>query len=304
MKFIKNYLVLLSLPLFVNNIALAAVTCSSNGAGYTDTSTCNTQPDEQYLTFYKVAICTGSPTAPTLATSYDISQCKVIFQNNSGSKVLVAKNKNTSPSGGQVSIPPAGKYTYGFVEVAPTFEVKKKAIFSTVRRGLYANRSVLLAGIPTTLPAGNLGTVCVSEAVTLYTIGTNPNGAVTCGVGPDPSDPAGITTSFLNSFDPNGFVNSMTFTATQGGTINAYLVDSSGKLGAGAVDGPGTISRLIGYLPINLTIPEIISTMSTTFNNSQGTSINFTTIPAGPLAGQSAIYMFSGGPFDFSFEVK
>ena len=282
----KKYIIS-SLLLLLSNLAWADVLCTLNGNGeITDTSECKTQPDEQYITIYKVAVCKTQPIAPTLSTAYDVSQCKVVFQSTNGTEFLIKKNTPSVPTDGEFHAPPPGNYTYGFLESSPTMRVKKVAKFS---RTMHATNNTS-------------GTYCWSKVGTLYSVSYIQSGPVDCGGSMPPSSSVGITTQFISSLNGtnNQFISSYTFPSSQGGNITAHLIDSTGKIGTGVMNGGGTVNRIIGYMPINLKVTGKTSDMSISFNNSMGTNVGINDWGGGNYG----VFSFSGGPFDFKFETE
>ena len=286
-----------SLLLVLSNLAWADVLCTLNGNGeITDTSECKTQPDEQYITIYKVAVCKTQPVAPTSTSAYDASECKVVFQSINGTEFLIKKNTPSVPTDGEFHAPPPGNYTYGFVEISPTMKAKKVAKFS---RAMYATN-------------GTSGVFCWSKVGTMYSVSTSTSGPVDCGASMPSASSVGITSQFVSSLNGsdinNPFISTLSFPSSQGGNITAHLIDSTGKIGVGAMlqngDGdPGTVRRIIGYLPINLKVTGKTSGLSISFNNSMGTNVGINDWSGGGLP-RYGVFSFSGGPFDFKFETE
>lgn len=257
-----------------------ATTCTLNGSGQiTDTAECYTQPDEQYVTFYKVALCRSSPVAPTSTSPIGTNSCVTVFESATGSQVLIQKSISTVPAGGTYTKPPVGNYTYGYVEVSPAMSIKKVARF---------NRTVTSAD-------GTSGTTCWSKTGVMYSVQNVVNAPASCGA---TASGVGIATQNISSLNGSaGFVSTRTFPASQGGNITAHLIDSSRKLGTGVMNGLGTVDKVVGYIPLSVTITPRTSVLSIAFNNSMGTNVGFYNSGAN-------IFNFSGGPFDFTFNVE
>jgi hypothetical protein len=238
------------------------------------------------VTIYKVAVCKTQPVAPTLTSAYDASACKVVFQNPNGTEFLIKKNTPSVPTDGEYHAPPPGNYTYGFVEISPTMKAKKVAKFS---RTMNATN-------------GTSGKICWSKLSTLYSVSNSNVGPVDCGTSMPSSSSVGITSQFVSSLNGtnNQFISSYTFPSSHGGNITAHLIDGTGKIGTGVMNGPGTVNRIIGYLPINLKVTGKTSDMSISFNNYMGTNVGINDWGGGTYG----VFSFSGGPFDFKFETE
>ena len=50
---------------------------------------CVTQPEVQLVTFYKIAVCTSQPTAPTVSTAVDLSSCSTYMSDAAGTTISV-----------------------------------------------------------------------------------------------------------------------------------------------------------------------------------------------------------------------
>jgi len=254
----------------------------ANGA-ITSTSTCYVQPDEYYLTIYKMGLCTAQP-APTPTVAADFSSCSTVFENTSGSRIKVIKGTSSALTG-TMTRPPNGAYTFGYVIAEPKFEVKTQHTFSP-------DRSIAVIG------AQKFST-CWSTLGTAYVYDvTNPSTPATCGSTVSGND---VTTQKMNSFSPTGAISNATFSTTAG-NVSAYLVDSSMKQSAGVSNSMGSITRLLGVAPMAVTVSASTTGMNSSFKVSQGSTVAMCDVnnaycgTNNAVNGGSIVY-FGGGPF-------
>ena len=259
-----------------------AQTCSNTGSStgnrITETTDCFTQPDIQQVTFYKIALCTAQPTAPTTSAPVGLNSCVTVFQNSSGSTVNIQKG-TTNNLVGQFTRPLNASYSYLYMEISPSTSAQKVAYFNGTRNNSNSTSS---------------GTKCWSIPASAY---ANSGGVVpvstTCGADGAATTGLGLTTTIANSLDgARGFVNARSFPTTAGPELSTFLIDSSGKLVASApVNGLGTVAKVAGYMQqsANVTQQNLMSLINIYYNNSLGTLVSM---------GGGAIGIFSGGPFD------
>jgi len=107
--------------------------CSKDGSGaITSMDTCYVEPNEYYMTIYKMGLCTAQPGTPTSSVAADFSSCTTVFENSAGSRIKAVKGVSSNLTG-TMTRPANGTYTHGYVLAAPQFEIKTKHTFSTPR---------------------------------------------------------------------------------------------------------------------------------------------------------------------------
>jgi len=282
----KNYLsktffalafLFMSLGFSVGARAQTPSACGTNGSGaITDTSgSCYTQPDQYYMTVYKIGLCTAAPTAPNASTAFNASNagnCTTIFENSAGSSVAVIKGVST-PLSGTMTKPPNGTYTAGYIEVAPQFRVVVSKTFNSSMAGS-------VAGNPT-------GIYCWSKSGDAFVWNRTPPAFAECGSSPGTAQ---ITTQLMNTFSINSALFSQNYTAG-GTTVTAHLVNSSYKHPSSGTSGDmNGITRLIGVAPLNVSITPTTRGFNTAFDVSSGSTLIF----SGPFQ----VYFFGGGAFN------
>jgi hypothetical protein len=287
-KFKYSFLILLLLAPIKIAFATDPV-CSHNAQGeITDTVECKTQPDEHHVYFYKVAVCSDSPIAPS-DQPYNIDNCKIIFQssNPNGSEILVQKNIDNIPADGSIFSPPSGTYKFGVIEIAPVIKIKKTATFS---------RSMSAPKNATEITSG---TTCWSNEKEEYNDGPPIYGLISCSNDSSSASPKLTSIRMNKLFNHNYPVYFLTdIPSSAGNSIGAYLIDNSGKLGTSTTGNMGSITRILGITPINLVVTDKTSQINILFNNSMGTTLSINS----DGTHRDNIFDFNSGPFDFSFE--
>jgi len=271
--------------------AYAFTSCVNNGsstsAAITETSDCYTQPDIQKVTFYRIALCTGQPSAPSTTTAIGTSSCTNVFYNSSGSSTTITYGSLTGLTGNTALtndrlILPTGTYKYIYVEVSPSFQQQKTAYFNTTI---------------TNSDSTSTGVKCWSLAATGYSYFYGTFAMTTCGASGDTATDLGITTSSINSlYGASGLVYSLSYSCdSPASSINAYLLTSGGLLASSAaVNSLGDIAKIAGYTAISdgITVSssnqQNISSLVFGFLNTQGTGLS--------LSG-GTLYQFTPGPF-------
>jgi len=268
-----------------------------NGA-ITSVDSCYVQPDEYYMTIYKMGLCTAQPVAPTTGVAADLSSCTTVFENLTGSRIMAVKGVSGKLTG-TMARPANGTYTHGYVLAAPQFEIKTKNTFSTPRTA---------AGDL----ASPIGSTCWSTSATAY-VYTGPTVTRvaypgTCNATLDPLT-HGVAITSMNSF--TSYVQNLTPTSTftdPSGT-NAYLVSNTMKLGTGVGLGMGDITRLLGVVPMPVTVSAATTGMDISFKVSQGATLAMCDVANSYCGtnltanGGSVIY-FGGGPFAVQMTLK
>lgn len=264
-------------------------TGSSAGAPLTETSDCLTQPDTQQVTFYKIALCTSAPTAPTSSAAIGTSSCTTIFSSASGAVASIQKNLTVNLSGTYTK-PAAGTYQYLYMEIDPVMKVQKTAYFTGSRSNTDLSSS---------------GTKCWSLVQTTYAYssGTSPV-ATTCGANGATATGLGLTSIVNNSLDGgSGFVTSRTFSAMSPApsSVVAYLVSNAYKVPTNpGVNTPVPGGKIVAYtqlsspLVLSPTNAALVTGVNIGYENSYGTlvSMGSSTMPGDV----GSIGVFSGGP--------
>jgi len=101
--------------------------CNKVGTVFTSAQQeCQDQPLVQNVKFYKAALCSSRPGAPTLATPIDLSSCKTIWSNPAGEILNVQKGVATGFTSGTFAEQSTlvGTYTFFYMELDPTFTYK------------------------------------------------------------------------------------------------------------------------------------------------------------------------------------
>ena len=283
----------------VNAASPAAITGNApqvDGAIGTD---CATAPDNQMVTFYKVALCTAKPAAPTNAAAADLSSCTTFMSSPGGAPVSINLNSTAPFPADSITPPPTGTYTYAYVEVDAHFGTQKTALFATQ---MYDTQPS---------PGNGRGIYCWSVAATggatyyNYTAANNfLSGATRCAASPGS---AGVTYTAINSFDGNSFVNGVTFmNAAANHAIDGYLVDvNSNLVASGTRDSMGSVTKIAAIMPISITVTSATTELQVLYNNSQGATISRAwsycslCAPKTP-PGLPAVMMFKPSSFDMN----
>ena len=259
--------------------ATGVVTISSGPA--TD---CITQPDQQKVIFYQFDFCTAEPTAPTLTSNLIKNGCSTFFKNENGAEVTVEYQNGTAiGSESDYSAMPYGTYTHTIITMDPVFKFKNTVTFASANindadagsNEASVGETTCVTKISTPAIAWGMKDIDGSDAEN-YAVGT-----VNCGDGLTAEEiTVGINT--IGGTDESGnCLTSGRFVGTNS-DVDVFLIDSSGNLvngtagGAGCVDnGRGTISRLIGVMPISLKIDRNTSGFKVKYNNSNGVMLDF-----------------------------
>jgi hypothetical protein len=254
-----------------------STTGASQGSPISNTTDCFTQPDIQQVTFYKIALCRAQPVAPTALTPINTSSCTTVLENASGSTINIQRNVLVNLVG-QTTKPENGVYSYLYIEIDPVMKVQKTAYFSTVRNNTNSSSS---------------GTKCWSLPVNTYANsgGSNPV-ATSCAADNATTSGIGLTSIINNSLDGgSGFVGTRVFPTTNGPSLTAHLIDSTGKIGTAGVNSLGTVTKIAAYMPqsINMTQSNLLSQIDIFYGNLTGTNISM---------GGGVVAVFSGGPIN------
>ena len=239
---------------------------------------CYETPEEYGVTIYKMGLCTTDPKPTAAGSAPDTSSCTFNFEKDDG-----VGEAASFAAGGEVdlsetysSIPSVGSYTYAYIEIKNSFDIKAKY--------------------------GPLGD---SANTTYFTNGTfGEAGTVTGASATPPTGEYSATTAPMNTFYGDNGEEVCVATGDEtvtGGTIRAYLLDSSDKLIAD--DSSSTscsgVTKLLGIMQLNdaVNITSSTTSVKTTFKvTNNGTTVIYDNSSDGIL--------FDSGPFSVTFETS
>ena len=239
---------------------------------------CYGTPEEYGVTVYRMGFCTDNPAPSSAGSAPDTSSCTFTFEKDDG----VGEAKSFA-AGGEVdlsedysSAPDVGEYEFAYIEIKNSFDIKAKY--------------------------GPLGD---AANTTYFTNGTLGESGTVTGISTTPtsSDGYATTTAPLNTFYGDQGQEICSATAEEsvnGGTIRAYLLDSSDTLipdDKGATSCSG-VTKLLGIMQLNdpVTITPSTSSCQATFTvTNNGTTV---------ILDQSGNLLFDSGPFSVSFETS
>lgn len=254
---------------------------------------CVTQPEMQLVTFHKIAVCTSQPTAPTASTAVDLSSCSTYMADAAGTTISVQLGATAPFSPATVTAPPNNTYTWAYIELKPELSVQKTAYFDVA---MYD-----------TQPSANQGHWCWSQAAPVDTVYYNystenhfTSAATLCGTTPGVAAP---TTRVINSFNGNVGISAATISGAASHPITVYLVDQSGYNPAGSnlvADAMGPVAKLIGIMPINITVDGSTTGINVVYNNSHGATVNRAWVYPGTPSGLPAVMFFAPTAFDMN----
>ena len=257
MNWLKIIATLTMLSFFSN--ANAQGYCDSSGAsedadgGITFTGAenaigdCAFAPDEYTIKIYKMALCTTAPTRPTPTDTYDVSSCVDVINSPDGQDVNLAAGSEMILS--DVTRPANGSYSYGYILMANTFDIKAKKQFTNTMH---------------TWQGGRSGNYCWTKEVTSYSSKAESwepsTTLVECG---DAGGTAGTYTEILDNFDRDEYT--VDATPVTGGTLSADLITNANGQVVGAIK---TADRLFGIQ--TFTTPVVVTSDSSVFTVSFG----------------------------------
>ena len=217
--------------------------------GNQNDSDCAFAPDENTVKIYKMALCTTVPTRPSTNDTYDVSSCVDVIDNPDGQDVNLAAGSEMTLS--DVTRPPNGSYSYGYMLMSNNFGIKAKKQFTNT---MY------------TYQDGSSGNYCWTKEAIAYNSDsdnsgwTSPTMLAECG---GSGGTAGTYTEKLDQFDVNEYT--IDAIAVTGGTLSADLITDANGL---VVTTPQTADRLFGVQ--TFTTPVVIAPSSTVFTVSFG----------------------------------
>jgi len=257
----------------------SADTITSPSAFGSSVGSCYGTPEEYGVTIYKMGLCTTDPKPTAVGSAPDISSCSFNFEKDDGvgEAASFAAGGEVDLSEAYSSRPDVGTYTYAYIEIKNSFDIKAKY--------------------------GPLGD---SANTTYFTNGTLGEASTVTGSSTTPtaSDGYATTTAPLTTFYGDNGAEICSATAEEsvtGGTIRAYLLDSSDKLIAddsSATECSG-VTKLLGIMQLNDAVKITSSTTSikTTFKvTNNGTTVIYDNSSDGIL--------FDSGPFSVTFETS
>jgi hypothetical protein len=148
-----------------------------------------------------MALCTTAPTRPTTTDTYDVSSCVDVIDSPDGQEVNLAAGSEMTLT--DVTRPANGSYSYGYILMGNTFNIKAKKQFTNTMH---------------TFDSGTSGNYCWTKDAVAYSSDSdnsgwaNPSPLVECG---GSGGTAGTYGEVLDQFstDANGLVVTTTETA-------------------------------------------------------------------------------------------
>ena len=254
-------------------------TISSPSAFGSSVGSCYGTPEEYGVTIYKMGLCTENPKPASVGSAPDTSSCSFNFEKDDGvgEAASFAAGGEVDLSEAYSSRPGVGEYEFAYIEIKNSFDIKAK----------YG-------------PLGDASNTTYFTNGTLGEAGTVTGSSTT----PTASDGYATTTAPLNTFFGDGGSAICAATASEsvsGGTIRAYLLDSSDKLIAddSSVSECSGVTKLLGIMQLDTKVNITASTTSvkTTFKvTDNGTTVLYDDGSDGIL--------FDSGPFSVSFETS
>ena len=256
----------------------SADTITSPSAFGSSVGSCYGTPEEYGVTIYRMGLCTTDPKPTAAGSAPDTSSCTFNFEKDDG-----VGEAASFAAGGEVdlsetysSIPSVGSYTYAYIEIKNSFDIKAKY--------------------------GPLGD---SANTTYFTNGTfGEAGTVTGASATPPTGEYAATTAPMNTFYGDNGQEVCVATGDEtvtGGTIRAYLLDSSDKLIAddSSATSCSGVKKLLGIMQLNdaVNITSSTTSVKTTFKvTNNGTTVIYDNSSDGIL--------FDSGPFSVTFETS
>ena len=256
----------------------SADTITSPSAFGSSVGSCYGTPEEYGVTIYRMGLCTTDPKPTAAGSAPDTSSCTFNFEKDDG-----VGEAASFAAGGEVdlsetysSIPSVGSYTYAYIEIKNSFDIKAKY--------------------------GPLGD---SANTTYFTNGTfGEAGTVTGASATPPTGEYAATTAPMNTFYGDNGEEVCVATGDEtvtGGTIRAYLLDSSDKLIAddSSATSCSGVTKLLGIMQLNdaVNITSSTTSVKTTFKvTNNGTTVIYDNSSDGIL--------FDSGPFSVTFETS
>ena len=260
----------------------ASSVTSPNGSGDATSfialseGSCYETPEEYGVTIYKMGLCLSNP-APSTGSAPDTSSCSFNFEKDDGvgEAASFAAGGEVDLSAAYSSRPDVGEYEFAYIEIKNSFDIKAKY--------------------------GPLGD---AANTTYFTNGTFGEAGTVTGASTTPtaSDGYATTTAPLTTFYGDSGEEVCSATAEEsvtGGTIRAYLLDSSNTLIAddSSATSCSGVTKLLGIMQLDtkVNITEATTSVKTIFKvENNGTSVVYNDTEDG--------IRFDSGPFSVSFE--
>jgi len=257
----------------------SADTITSPSAFGSSVGSCYGTPEEYGVTIYKMGLCTTDPKPTAVGSAPDTSSCSFNFEKDDG-----VGEAASFAAGGEVDLsetyssrPDVGEYEFAYIEIKNSFDIKAKY--------------------------GPLGD---TANTTYFTNGTLGSASTVTGSSTTPtaSDGYATTTAPLTTFYGDSGEEVCSATAEEsvtGGTIRAYLLDSSDTLIANdssATECSG-VTKLLGIMQLDtkVNITAATTSVKTTFKvEDNGTTVVYDDVADG--------IRFDSGPFSVSFETS
>ena len=236
-------------------------------------ASCQDEPTSYGIVIYNVYLCTAAPTAPTVASSIDLTNCEEVFSNSSGSSASVSTGAAVSLSG-TATRPSDGTYTHGVIIMDNTFAITASKQFEVAYNGQVSGNGVYCA------TANGSGTAAAA---------TSPTNTSICG---NSAVTAGTFTETLTSFDnPFTATGTVTNVAGTGANITAYFVDTDENLAAAEA----VVDKLHGVVEFasSATVTSSTTNVDLSFNVGEGMSVD----------GLGGSMSFGSGPFQATLTV-
>ena len=237
---------------------------------------CYGTPEEYGVTIYKMGLCTSNPAPSSAGSAPDTSSCSFNFEKVDGEPASFASGGEVDLSEEYSSRPEVGEYKFAYIEIKNTFDVKASygPIGDAARTTYFTNGTVTEAGTvagASTTPTASDGYVTTEAPLT--TFGFLDGGGSVC----DATGEESVT----------------------GGTIRAYLLDSSDNLIANdsSASECSGVTKLLGIIQLDtkVNITAATTSVKTTFKvENNGTSVVYDDVADG--------IRFDSGPFSVSFE--
>ena len=275
----------------------------------TDNTDCETTPDIQKVTWYRLDLCTSEPTGPTLTATVDRTNCSTFYKNDSGSEVTITKGSGTQiGSAADYTALPYGTYTHGVVTMGSTFKFTNVVTFS----GVMGDGSTPIDSARCVTQTSSLGTIYGFESNRLNNMAKRN---IVC----DDNQVASETTVGVNTLTTdsnNNCYHLLTFQATNN-NIDGYLLESDGTLQddvelnndnnildraefntTGCTAGTSNeITRIQGIMPMNLKITPETSGLQIRYNNTRGIKVDMS-------SANNVIFKWDSAFFDFELIAK
>lgn len=268
-------LFLISTMALVVTQSIAATDChkksdgSLMGSGLSGLSVsqgCWAKPVYYGINFYEMRLCSSIPTAPTITTTFDLSNCQLVLSSPLGSLVEVQYGiSNAIP--GVITRPENGTYSHAYVKVGNIFKIKGDVDFgSSSNLSVAANR------------------YCVSNAGS-QTTASRVDGSCSATSGVTP----GLVTTEKVSFDGG---SSVTKTGARG---TAYLLDSNEFLASDVTSAETDFVATVKELKSPVVFNNSVTNINITTTVKKGMTVK--------LKSGSRV-QFDIGPFDMDIEVQ